>query len=189
MNISAKAIEECDGSAKEDRPERANNLYLEIRVGFREGSPILGERTPLMGEENAAYDNYLRGDELFQPGADKFLRRLLKSDYINDIEDICNELQTDRGVVRSAFELHNLQIPEGEPWSDNVDLLELPSGEEWPLDLLATPVESDVRVLSQLLATDGLSVEETAEYLSDRLRKNVTGHRVRRYALEHNILD
>ncbi len=193
MNLSAKQVENCTGDKRDDRPDRSDDLYLRRRVGFKEGSPAVEsfDKVPLDGEVDPCYEDYLTRSDLFRPEAHDFLTNLFNSEQINSLEDASNEIRTDESAIRQACEIHDIEISEGgDDGRDDRSPTELtfPSGESWKLSLLTTPVHEDPRVLTQLLASDGLSVKETARYLSDRLDTNVTESDVRSAAKSYNLL-
>ena len=192
MNISAKKIEKCTGEARDDRPDYVNDLTLKRKIGWQKGSPVVGDRVGLGDDLSQGYEHYRRRDELFQPDAGKFLSELFDCELINSVSDVSRELNSEVETVKKAANLHCIELSDGsddspEQERDN-DRFIFPSGESWPTELLADPIESDVRVLSQLLATNGMSVEEVAQYLSDRLSRNVTASDVRQEAQRVNIL-
>ncbi|ERJ07080.1 hypothetical protein HLRTI_000938 [Halorhabdus tiamatea SARL4B] len=191
MNLSSKMIQECDGQVRDDRPDYVEELTLQRKVGWQEGSPIVGDPVGLGDDLSQGYEHYRRRDELFQPDAGKFLSELFESDYITSLEDASEELNTEKSTLEKACDLHGIDLPESQssdPQEPESDTFVFPNGESWPLELLQEPVYADVRVLSQLLATNGMSVEESARYISDRFESNVTASDVRQEAQRVNIL-
>jgi len=192
MNISASKIEDCDGNAREDRPQYVEELTLKRKIRWQEGSPVVGDPVGLGDDLSDGYSHYRRRDELFHPDAGKFLTRLFDSEYINSLDDASEELGTNSTTISRACDLHGVSIPDesqsSDPQEGGTNSLTLPGGETWPLKLLQEPVYADVRVLSQLLATNGMSLGEVAQLLSDRLDRNVTESDVRQEAQRVNIL-
>ncbi|QGN06711.1 hypothetical protein Hrd1104_05005 [Halorhabdus sp. CBA1104] len=193
MNISSRKIEDCTGEARDDRPDYVDDLTLERTIRWKVGSPVIGDPIKLSENVNDGYKHYRRGDQLFQPDSSKFLSRLFESDLINSVSDVSRELNSEVETVKKVANLHGIDLPDSEsqssdPQEGGTNSLTLPGGETWPLKLLQEPVYADVRVLSQLLATNGMSLGEVAQLLSDRLDRNVTESDVRQEAQRVNIL-
>ena len=192
MNLSHSHVANCTAGKREDRPDWSDDLCLQRRVGWQEGSPAIDpfEKVPLDGQIDDYYEEYLRRDELFRPEADSFLTDLFDSELITALEDASDEINTDESTIRQAADLHGIEIPEGDSDGHESDPEELvfPSGESWSLEYFCESAHEDPRVLTQLLAGDGLSVKETARYLSDRLDTNVSESDVKDAARACNLL-
>lgn len=200
MNISSTKILEArarNGAAAEERPSYVSDaLSPDIRLGFRQGRPIVeppsGRDDSLTLGDSDNYSHYIRRDELLKPQAGAFLSELFNSDLIESVEAAAEELQTDEETVRKAANLHGIDIPEppadGAGDSKQLKELQLPSGESIPIAVLENPPWKDKLVLTQLLATDGLSTAEAARYLSRELDSNPTEADIRRAAENCQLL-
>lgn len=201
MNISATALLEArerDGEGADDRPEYVEEaLTPDKRVGYRDGLPLVEppegletNDTRLGDDVGPLYEHYRRGDDLLLPEAGGFLRRLFKSEHVESIADVAEELNTERETVEKAANLHGIDVPtegDADDGTETVEELELPSGERVPLALLSDPTHRDKLVLAQLLSV-GMSVEEIARYLSKELDDRVTPAEVREAAQDASLL-
>jgi len=193
MNISASKIEDCDGGVRDDRPDYVDDLTLKRKIGWKEGSPVVGDPIKLSENVNNGYEHYKRGGELFKPDAGKFLGELSECEMITSLSDLSRELNTDESTIEKTCQLHDIDLIDGsddspEQEGETSETFVFPSGETFPKDLLADPIESDVRVLSVLLGTNGMSTQEVAQFLTDRLDRNVRERDVRSEAEKHAIL-
>ncbi|WP_313691453.1 hypothetical protein [Halorarum halobium] len=198
MNLSSRSIMECrerDGAAADDRPEYVEDaLQQRRRVGWRSGKPLVQhpegvDEDLVLGEDvSEAYSHYVRGSDLYLPEAGEFLAKLF--DAVDSVEDAAEELNSDGSTVRKAADLHGLEIPEGGESADEgtEDKIKLPSGECIPLEVCCRPVHSDPRVLTQLLATEGMGVEEAARWFSETVGEQVSPQDVREAAQDCNLL-
>lgn len=198
MNISPSRLVEArerDGKAAEQRPAYVEDaLRPRKRLGYRDGLPLVDppekvevEDVRLGDDVTALYDHYVRGDDLLLPDSADFLRELAACDRVRSVEDIATELNADRSVVRRAMGLHGLEVADGGDETED-DGLTLPSGESLPTEILSEEPWRDKLVLAQLF-TDGLSIAETAMYLSRELDEKVTERDVYQAAQSVGILE
>lgn len=200
MNLSARKVAEVrerDGKAADDRPEHTEKaLQMPVKVGHKEGLPAVAppegyDSPPKLGDSVAAfYEHYPSVDALLFPEAGDFLRELFNSEHINTVRAGAKELGVRTSKLETAVELHGIEVTEGGESAQEGDdeSLCLPSGERWNLELLVDPSYTDPRVLTQLLATDGLSVREAALYLSEQLGEEVTDKCIRDSAYACGLL-
>ncbi|WP_251330710.1 hypothetical protein [Haloplanus pelagicus] len=199
MNLSASTIVDVrdrDGESADKRPSYVEDALTEPkRLGYRTGLPVVeSEDNPdvkLGGSVHELYGNYVRNEDILLPDASSFLSELFESDLINSVEDASEELNTDESLIRKAVDLHGIEIEDHstEQETSTEQSLTLPSGESFPYSFLSEPVWSDSRVLTQLLATDGLGISETATYLSDQLDDDVSTSQIRKAAVECGLLE
>lgn len=198
MNLSSRKARECrerDGPPAEDRADRVDeSLLVQERLGFNNGLPLVHNedlQIPLGEPYHSEYDHYIKNDDLLLPDAHDFLQELADHELVGSIEDISDELNTDRGTVEKAVELHDIEVTESTTEaSTSNDGLVFPNGEEWPCELLETPVWEDSRVLCQLLATDGMGIGEATKYLERQLGENsIDESEVRQAAVDSGLLD
>lgn len=191
MNISTDRLVANDGSGLDDRPQFVTEaLEANRKVGYRDGKPLVphpdGEDDGLgLGDDpTEAYSHYKRGESLLLPEAGDFVRRLFESEHVESVADAASEVNSDRETVEKAADLHGISTPleaDGDDGTTDSDMLTLPSGETVPFDPLH-PL-----VLAQLLS-DGMSVEESAQYLSEETGEHYTPTEVREAAQEHSLL-
>ncbi|WP_251343403.1 hypothetical protein [Haloplanus halophilus] len=200
MNLSAKSIAKVrnrNGEPAEDRPEYVEDALSEPkRLGYNNGLPIVEHPSEpndvsLNDDVRHLYSHYIRNEDVLLPDASDFLTELFDSDLINSIEDASNELNTDESLIRKAVDLHGVTIEDtsSEQETTQSESLVLPSGESIPYSFLSDPPWKDSRVLCQLLATDGLSIDETATYLSDQLEEDVSSSEIRKASVECGLLE
>lgn len=198
MNLSASAItdfRERQGSAKDDRPDYVHDaLTHDKQLGHGNGLPLVpppsGDTDVKLGEStDQLYQHY--PETPLSPGAGNFLSRLLDSDYVRSIPDAADELGCDTETVETACELHGLTIDDSQATeSDSDSGLRLPSGETISYDYLDEQRPwADKAVLWQVLAQDGLSIEEAARYFSHVTDDRVTSDQVRQAAREAKLLE
>lgn len=202
MNLSARKVAEVrerNGRAASERSDQVEkSLQQSVKVGFENGLPVVTpsegyDETPKLGDSvSPFYRHYVRGDDLLLPSAGSFLRELFQSKYIASIDDASDELNTDRSTIERAVHLHSIAVDGDESVQESSDVtvetLVLPGGEVWDLSLLADPPHTDSSVLRQLMGTCGMSVRETALYLSEQLGENVTEDSIRNAAYACGLL-
>lgn len=195
MNISTQALTEAkarDGEAAEERPAYVDEALEQSRqIGWQNGLPLVEPEeyeTPQLGEDNRElYSHYVGGSDLYRPDAGSFLATLFEQPEIDSVDDAAKELgpSTEKAELRKAAKLHGLEIPSGSEESaeqrEDEGGIRLPSGETVPFGPLH-PL-----VVAQLLS-DGLSVEESARYLSAETGGNYTPSDVREAAQDANLL-
>lgn len=198
MNLSARAILECrsrEGDADPERPSHTDEaLRLPVALGRGEGrsvvAPPSGREEGLQLGDSASYQHYPERQALLKPGSGDFLRALFEHRLVNSVADAAAETGAKRTTIQRAAKLHGIDI--GSDEAEEADAedkgLQFPSGETWPLELLSNPPWADERVLSQLLATDGMSIDEAGRYLSRELEADVPAAEVREAAREARLL-
>lgn len=197
MNLSAKKVDEVrsrKGESAKDRPKHTDKALREtVKLGFEHGLPVVesaegGVAAKLGDDVSELYEHYPTASELLFPEGGEFVRQLYDSEHITDDVQAANELGVKVDDVRKARELHDIDVSEGGgvDKSDST-VLTLPSGERWETTFLADEPHTDSRVLTQLLATDGMSVTEAANYLSEQ-GFEATEHEVRQAAFDCSLL-
>lgn len=192
MNISTDRLVANDGSGLDDRPAYVREaLDAGVQCGYLEGRPVVAppdgrpEHVPLDSDVRELYDHYKRGESLLLPEAGDFLRRLFESEHVESVADAASEVNSDERTVRKAADLHGIDTPlqaKDSEGAEGDDMLSFPSGETVRFDPLH-PL-----VLAQLLS-DGMSVEESAQYLSAETGGNYTPSDVREAAQQHALLE
>lgn len=202
MNLShssAKSVRERGGSAAEDRPEHTDEALAQVvRVGFGNGLAVVepddGYSAVQLGE-SGDYSHYPNEDQLFAPETGGFLVSLFESDEIGGLADASEETSIGRQTLKEASELHGIDYDtdasaDTETSSDASDdgQIRLPSGEKWNTTHLARPVYTDSRLLTQLLATDGMSIDEATRFLEEQLG-NVDRSELEQACIDCGLLD
>lgn len=198
MNLSARAILECrqrEGDADPERPSHTDEaLRLPVALGRGEGRPAVeppsGRDKGLQLGDSASYQHYPEREALLKPAAGDFLRALFEHRLVNSVADAAAETGAKRSTIQRAAKLHGIDISDADAEEGDGESreLKLPSGEKWPLELLSEPPWADERVLSQLLATDGMSIDEAGRYLSRELEADVAASELREAAVEAKLL-
>ncbi|WP_440991232.1 hypothetical protein [Haloarchaeobius baliensis] len=147
-----------------------------------------------LGESvHGEYEHYYRHDDLLLPEAGAFLSELASHELIADIDDMAEELNMnrDKAVIRKALNIHGVEISDTDVSTDDetASAIRLPSGEIWDTELLARPVYTDSRLLTQLMATDGLGLSEVVKFLQRELDETVDESDVRQAAIDCGLLD
>lgn len=194
MNISASRVRECrdrDGEAAEERPDHTDAaLCYRRRIGYNSGLPLVGDvgDPPKLGEDvRDFYSHYPNGSDVLLPENFDFVADLF--DAVGSLDAAEAETKIDKATLRKAADLHSLNLPDGDGFEEpSEDVIQLPSGERWDVELLADPPESDCRLLTQLLATDKMGVGEASEFLTRALNRLVQPQDVREAAQECNLL-
>jgi hypothetical protein len=197
MNLSASAVRACrerDGDAAKDRPEQSDAAMRQRkRVGFGSGLPLVDSpedvEAPALGEDvSPLYDHYPSNSDVLLPEARDFLASLF--DAVSSIDQAEEETKIDAQTLAKAADLHGLDEPSGESDVEaDADGIRLPNGETWEIELLAEPPHTDPRILTQLLATDKLGVDEAARYLSREVGEPIDAAEVRAAAEDVELLD
>jgi hypothetical protein len=143
---------------------------------------------PLAGE-----NDHPTGEDILKPSSRDTLVRVAEHATVSDLDDVADVLSADRNIVERAFDIHEIEKPEGEDTDYSEDVVSLPLHGEVNLENVRDPVYTDGRLLEHLVVQCGYGVEDIRTVLEQEMNQGRPSEksrwRVRTQAIEAALQD